>query len=106
MDQEQAPLNGAAGGPEATSTDLVPIQHDSELVQVDNAVEAKEGDEAGDDNEVNPEGPGAVQADGMSGAFPPTGFAPGFDQMQMMMAMQNGFNNFPMMGRFHISPRR
>lgn len=41
-----------------------------------------------------------------SGAFPAMGFGGDFNQMQMMMAMQNGgmgpnsFSNFPMMGMF------
>lgn len=104
--REQALHHEADGEQEATtSTDLVPVQHDSELVEGGDAAEANEGDKNGDDNEANPEGSGAVQADGMSGAFPATGFAPGFDQMQMMMAMQNGFGNFPMMGRLILSPQ-
>lgn len=105
--REQALHHEADGEQEATtSTDLVPVQHDSELVEGGDAAEANEGDENGDDNEANPEGSGAVQAEGMSGAFPATGFAPGFDQMQMMMAMQNGFGNFPMMGRLILSPQK
>lgn len=41
-----------------------------------------------------------------AGAFPAMGFGGDFNQMQMMMAMQNGgmapnaFGNFPMMGTF------
>lgn len=41
-----------------------------------------------------------------AGAFPGMGFGGDFNQMQMMMAMQNGgmgpngFGNFPMMGKF------
>ena len=41
-----------------------------------------------------------------SGSFPGIGFGGDFNQMQMMMAMQNGgmepngFGNFPMMGTF------
>ena len=102
-DQDQTPRNGAAGEPEAGSTtDLVLLRRDSELVESGNT-EAKEGEE-NIDNEANPEDSGAIQADGMGGTFPANGFAPGFDQMQMMMAMQNGFGNFPMMGTFHTPP--
>ena len=101
----QQELHNEANGEQdaTTSTDLVPVQHDSELAAGDNATEAKEGEEHGDDNEADPEGSETVQADGTSGAFPATGFAPGFDQMQMMMAMQNGFGNFPMMGTFILT---
>lgn len=59
----------------------------------------KEGQLDGDDTEANLESTGAAQPDVMGGTFPAAGFAPGFDQMQMMMAMQNGFGNFPMMGQ-------
>lgn len=46
-----------------------------------------------------------------AGAFPGMGFGGDFNQMQMMMAMQNGmgpggFNNFPMMGKFYAVNRR
>ena len=104
-DHDQAPRNGAASEPEAGSTtDLVLLGRDSELVESGKTEEAKEGGENADDNEANPEDPAAAQADGMGGTFPTTGFAPGFDQMQMMMAMQNGFGNFPMMGTFRMPP--
>jgi hypothetical protein len=102
--QEQPPQNAAEGEPgEKTTTDLVPISHETEVAEAGNAEEAKEEAENGDENEENLEGSGVVQPDAMSGAFPTTGFAPGFDQMQMMMAMQNGFGSFPMMGQFHFS---
>ncbi|KAK4156054.1 ras family-domain-containing protein [Chaetomidium leptoderma] len=93
-DAEQQPYDAEAN----TSTDLVPVQHDSEVVEGGNAEETKEGDENGVETVANPEGSGGVPADGTNGAFPTTGVTPGFDQMQMMMAMQNGFGNFPMMG--------
>lgn len=97
--QEHPPHDGAEGELEATpSTALVPGQQDSELVEAENAEEIKEEDDTGD-KESNPDGSGETQPEGTNGAFPTTtGFAPGFDQMQMMMAMQNGFGNFPMMG--------
>jgi hypothetical protein len=44
--------------------------------------------------------------DASAGGFPAMGFGGDFNQMQMMMAMQNGgmgpnsFGNFPMMGMF------
>jgi hypothetical protein len=95
--KQDQPSHGADGEAEAgASTDLVPVQQDSELVEGGNAEEGKEGDQNGD-NEANPDGSVAAP-EGMSGALPTAGFAPGFDQMQMMMAMQNGFGNFPMMG--------
>ena len=95
---QSRPHDTAEGEAEAkTSTDLIPIpEGDSEVVEGDQAREVQEGPENGDD-EANPEGT-AAQPDGTTGQFPNSGFAPGFDQMQMMMAMQNGFNNFPMMG--------
>lgn len=97
--QDQTLHDAAEGeGDAVTSTDLVPAQQDSELVEGDNTEAEKGGDENGDVNDAKPDGSGVVQTDGMSGAFPPTGFTPGFDQMPMMMAMQNGFGNFPMMG--------
>jgi hypothetical protein len=97
--QEQALHNAEEGeGDAATSTDLVPAQQGTELVEGDDAEAAQEGDENGDVNKPDPDGSGVAQAEGMSGAFPPAGFTPGFDQMPMMMAMQNGFGNFPMMG--------
>lgn len=41
-----------------------------------------------------------------AGGFPGMGFSGDFNQMQMMMAMQNGmapgFGNFPMMGVFNL----
>lgn len=101
--QEQ-PSNGDANGEGGAnpSTDLVPVQQGSEVVEGENAEEAKAVDENGDENvnetEANLEYTGDGQVEGMSGALPMTGMAPGFDQMQMMMAMQNGFGNFPMMG--------
>lgn len=96
-DMQEQTSHAADGEAEAsTSTDLVPAQQDSELVEGGNTEEVKEGDQTGD-TEANPDGSGAA-AEGMSGAVPAAGFAPGFDQMQMMMAMQNGFGNFPMMG--------
>lgn len=68
------------------------MQQDSDVVEGENAEETKEGDETGDDKDE-------AQPAGANGTFPTTGgFAPGFDQMQMMMALQNGFGNFPMMG--------
>lgn len=91
--QDQQPHDPTDGEPDA-SADLVPAQNASEVVE-GNAEEAKEGEENGDDQQANPNG---VSANGMNGTFPTTGFTPGFDQMQMMMAMQNGFGNFPMMG--------
>ena len=104
-DHDQVPRNGAAGEPEAGSTtDLVLLGRDSELVKSGNTEAAKEGEENADDNGANPEDSEAAQADGVGGTFPTTGFAPGFDQMQMMMAMQNGFGNFPMMGTFRMPP--
>jgi hypothetical protein len=97
--QEQPAHDATEGEPEEnTTTDLVPVSHDTEFVEAGNAEGTKEGAENGDENEANVESSGIVQPDAMSGAFPTTGFAPGFDQMQMMMAMQNGFGNFPMMG--------
>lgn len=85
-------------GDGTTSTDLAPAQQGSELVEGDDAEAAKEGNENGDVDEANADGSGVAQTEGMSGAFPSAGFTPGFDQMPMMMAMQNGFGNFPMMG--------
>lgn len=81
------------------STELVPAQQGSEVIEGGNDGEAGQGDE-NDVTEVNPEGPGPVQPEGgASGTFSAGGgFTPGFDQMQMMMAMQNGFVNFPIMG--------
>ncbi|KAK4106686.1 hypothetical protein N658DRAFT_555499 [Parathielavia hyrcaniae] len=92
--------DAADAEPEAIiMTDVAPVPHGSELVEAGDAQEAKEVEENGDENEAGPQGSGIVPPAGMSGAFPTTGFAPGFDQMQMMMAMQNGFGNFPpMMG--------
>jgi hypothetical protein len=91
------------GEPEATtSTELIPAQKASEPTEAENAEENNEPDENGDGQQLNPSGAGGVPADGMSGAFSATGFAPGFDQMQMMMAMQNGFGNLPMMGESSI----
>ena len=46
-----------------------------------------------------------------NGAFPDTGSAGDFNQMQMMLAMQNGmqpgmFGGFPMMGSSSLPPYR
>lgn len=91
-------MHAADGEAEASnSTDLVPAQQNSDLVGGGNAEEVNEGGYNGD-IEGNAQGFGADQTQGMSGAIPAAGFGPGFDQMQMMMAMQNGFGNFPMMG--------
>jgi hypothetical protein len=97
--QEQTSQDVAEGeGDGATSTELVLAQQGSEVAEGDDAEAAKEGNEEGDVEEINADGSGVVQPEGMSGTFPPAGFTPGFDQMPMMMAMQNGFGNFPMMG--------
>ncbi len=68
----------------------------------DQAREVQEEPE-NDETEANPES-AAARPDGRTGQFPNSGFAPGFDQMQMMMAMQNGFGNFPMMGEWPETP--
>ena len=69
-------------------------------------VVAREETEGGE-NFVNPAFPTAPGFNGMNPAFQGMNFAGGFDQMQMMMAMQSGmapggFGNFNMMGRLSL----
>ncbi len=69
-----------------------------------------EGGEAKEDTNGVSQTPGFTAGFGFdssaAGGFPSMPFGGDFNQMQMMMAMQNGmggpggFNSFPMMGRF------
>ena len=89
--QEQAPHDGAEE-PEASSTALVPAEKAGDEAEGGEGDEAQNEGNENDDEDQNAEGPSEGQFGPMNGFFPA-----GFDQMQMMMAMQNGFN-FPMMG--------
>ncbi|ROW12182.1 hypothetical protein VMCG_00201 [Cytospora schulzeri] len=66
------------------------------------APEEPNGDEDNKNNPQNPSLPNGLGFGGMNGAFPNMNFGGDFNQMQMMMAMQNGmgsnFGAFPMMG--------
>ena len=67
-------------------------------------------DEATDEKHDNQGFSAATSFDSMNGALSGMNFpAGGFDQMQMMMAMQNGmlpngFGSFPMMGSSTLAP--
>jgi hypothetical protein len=85
---------------------------------VDGTAEAGEGDGAQEDMNGQ-SGQGVSQAPGFgagfgfdpsaaAGGFPAMGFGGDMNQMQMMMAMQNGmgagnFGNFPMMGKLALN---
>ncbi|ROW14373.1 hypothetical protein VPNG_03893 [Cytospora leucostoma] len=64
--------------------------------------EGPDGDEDNKNNQQNPALPNGLGFGGMNGSFPNMNFGGDFNQMQMMMAMQNGmapnFGAFPMMG--------
>lgn len=91
------------------SKDLVhnnPSEHNGQDHEGEGEGEGQDGeqDEGGDGSQAQAQGgygnQGYDAANG--GGFPNMGFAGGdFNQMQMMMAMQNGsFGGFPMMGTF------
>ncbi|KAK7736251.1 hypothetical protein SLS53_007086 [Cytospora paraplurivora] len=65
--------------------------------------EGPDGDEDNKNNQQNPALPNGLGFGGMNGSFPNMNFGGDFNQMQMMMAMQNGmapnFGAFPMMGK-------
>lgn len=68
------------------------------------APEEADGDEDNKDNgQQNPSFPNGLGFGGINGSFPNMNFGGDFNQMQMMMAMQNGmapnFGGFPMMGK-------
>lgn len=69
-----------------------------------------DGDENNKDNsQQNPSFPNGLGfGGGMNGSFPNMNFGGDYNQMQMMMAMQNGmapnFGAFPMMGKQIVSP--
>ncbi|ESZ92976.1 hypothetical protein SBOR_6642 [Sclerotinia borealis F-4128] len=98
--------------PQPSIEEIAPGQEPSEdAKQVDAAADGEKG---GEQSTAEKEGEtGVVQAQAIgsgfgfdqssSGGFPGMGFSGDFNQMQMMMAMQNGmapggFGNFPMMG--------
>lgn len=67
-------------------------------------LEGPNGDEDTKKNPQNPSLPNGLGFGGMNGSFPNMNFGGDLNQMQMMMAMQNGmapnFGAFPMMGKF------
>lgn len=67
------------------------------------APEGPNGDEDNKNNQQNPALPNGLGFGGMNGSFPNMNFGGDFNQMQMMMAMQNGmapnFGAFPIMGK-------
>ncbi len=95
-----------AGTGDETGQDLVRRDGDGDVTKTENPEETAEGDEAPEGNQ-----PTDASFGGSFGVENTAGFANmnfggagGFDQMQMMMAMQNGmapnsFGNFPMMGQ-------
>jgi len=102
LNQEQQPSQEGRGGEtEANSSnELVLAQENAEGAEGENAEDGKEeGDEMVEGQQ--PDGSNRIMN---NGNFPNMGFngGAGFDQMQMMMAMQNGFGNFPMMGTFYL----
>ncbi|ROV94694.1 hypothetical protein VSDG_06185 [Cytospora chrysosperma] len=69
--------------------------------------EEPNGDEDNKTIPQNPSLPNGLGFGGMNGAFPNMNFGGDFNQMQMMMAMQNGmgsnFGGFPMMGKYPLA---
>ncbi|KAB8291550.1 hypothetical protein EYC80_006351 [Monilinia laxa] len=98
--------------PQPSIEEIAPGQEPSEdAKQVDTAVDGENGeakDTAGKEGEAGVAqtpafGNGFGFDQSSTGGFPAMGFSGDFNQMQMMMAMQNGmapggFGNFPMMG--------
>ncbi|KAK3682735.1 hypothetical protein B0T22DRAFT_471843 [Podospora appendiculata] len=88
-------------GEASNATALVPVPADGEVVEsIENV---REEDVVGDEKQLNPGFAGPVGFENMAAQFPGMNFgAGGLDQMQMMMAMQNGMApnglaNFSMM---------
>ena len=94
-----------AGTGNETGQELVRRDGDGDVTKTENPEETAEGDDAPEGNQPTDASLGAsFGVENMAG-FANMNFsgAGGFDQMQMMMAMQNGmapnsFGNFPMMG--------
>lgn len=109
-----------AAGPENPADDSVEKadgEHQQE--QIGESTEPAENQGGDDDDENADEDQQNFGADGMNGGFQNMNFqgSDEYNQMQMMMAMQNGmgannsFGGFPMMGMWHnpgddISPQR
>ncbi|CAP69075.1 uncharacterized protein PODANS_7_10350 [Podospora anserina S mat+] len=98
-DQPSHPAPEGEGVGEATSTELVK-QEGTEVAEGEETeeVNGEEGDGNGNDQEQNADG----TAKPVTGGFG-MGFGGNFEQMPMMMAMNNGFGSFPMMGQSNFT---
>lgn len=98
-DQPSHPALEGEGVGEATSTELVK-QEGTEVAEGEETeeVNGEEGDGNGNDQEQNADG----TAKPVTGGFG-MGFGGNFEQMPMMMAMNNGFGSFPMMGQSNFT---
>lgn len=100
LNQEQPSHEGPGGETEANASNALVLNQEN--------AEGAEGENAEDSKEEGDEMVEGQQPDGSNRMMNNSNFAnmgfnggAGFDQMQMMMAMQNGFGNFPMMGMYY-----